>query len=115
MKNVRFDDEVVKEMRRLARDYKHRDAFIAALTKIYTTGYDNGLGDSTRKIREVLDVNNKSANPSNNDDGVVVQPSSSESSGSGGTDAVDADSGEGSTKPTFGYVPGQEYWGMEPD
>jgi mRNA-degrading endonuclease RelE of RelBE toxin-antitoxin system len=55
MRNVRFSTEVVKELRRLARDYKHRDAFLAALTKVYQGGYDNATSEATAKIKEALD------------------------------------------------------------
>lgn len=54
MRNVRFNDDVIKELRKLLRDSGKGAQFRAALTKIYQAGYDNGLSESTKKIQEVL-------------------------------------------------------------
>lgn len=59
MRNVRFNDDVVKELRRLVRNSNLGSELKAALVKIYVTGYDNGLADASRKIREVLNEHNE--------------------------------------------------------
>ena len=69
MRNVKFSPEVVKELRRLIRDSSKGTEVQAALRKIYTTGYDNGQAEATKRIKEVLSANNQSPNPSHDVDG----------------------------------------------
>ena len=92
MRNVQFQPEVIRELRRLTRDYKHREALEAALVRIYQAGYDNALRVSTQQIRKALN-DNQSANTSNHNDRIELQSSSSEHGGSEGADATYADSG----------------------
>ncbi len=46
---ARFDDEVVKEFRRLVRNSELGNEFKAALQKIYKAGYDNGFNEAVRQ------------------------------------------------------------------
>lgn len=59
MRNVRFKAEVIKELRRLARDQGLTESFKAALVKIYTTGYDNGQEALEKLYEESKDVSNQ--------------------------------------------------------
>lgn len=95
MRNVRFNDDVVKELRRLVRNANLGNEFKAALSKIYQAGYDNGLLEAKRKIQEVLH-DNQSASSSDNDDRVGIQSDSGINGGREGADADDSDSSEGS-------------------
>lgn len=103
MRNVRFNDDVVKELRRLVRNANLGNEFKAALVKIYQAGYDNGLTEAKRKIQEVLHAN-QSASPSDNDDGVGIQSDSGINGGREGVDAVDAYSSARGQSATYTYL-----------
>lgn len=96
MRNVRFTPEVIKELRKLVRDAGQGHKLQTALQKIYTTGFDNGQADATKRIKEVLDANQQILNSSDDNDGVVIQPAGSEHGEREGLDAADTYSGYGS-------------------
>ena len=97
MRNVRFNKDVVQAIRKAARDYAHNETFVSMLRKIYQSGYDNGLQESTNKIREVLN-DHQSTNPSHNVDGEQLQPDGSVLGASGRPSTNDTDSSEGSAE-----------------
>lgn len=80
MRNVKFTADMVKEIRRLARNVNLTDSFKAALVKIYQTGYDNGhtdaYNDARQKLQEAVQHANPSPSPSANLDGEQLQPDS---------------------------------------
>ncbi len=78
--NVTFNDEVVKEFRRLVRNSNLGSEFKAALSKIYKVGYENGFQEAVRQaseyVRKEQDANNQSVSANDDNDGVGVQPDS---------------------------------------
>jgi len=69
MRNVRFNDEVVKHLRSLVRDSAKGEQFRTALTKIYQAGYDNGQDaayqDARQKLQEIASNDNQSPSAGN--------------------------------------------------
>lgn len=99
MRNVKFDADVVKELRRLVRDSSKGLELQAALSKIYSTGYDNGLAEATKQIRRaVTNVNNQISNSGLGHDGKQLQSDSSIVGTGEGVGSADSDSSEGSSE-----------------
>lgn len=80
MRNVRFNDDVIKHLRALVRDSSKGNEFRNALTKVYQSGYDNGHEDAYRdarqKLQEAVSHANQGASAGDNSDGIVGEPSS---------------------------------------
>jgi len=100
--NVHFNDEVVKEFRRLVRNSNLGNEFKAALSKIYKVGFENGFQEAVRQASEYVkkeqDANNQSASAGNDNDRVVLQPSSNQLGKRTGVVTIDSNSdGTGST------------------
>ncbi len=99
--SIKLSETAFKELKTAFRDYKTKGRIEKMLSRIQEDAYQQGYIDcynvTNNKIKQVVaNALNPSTGISDNNDGVVIQSEGSELGERSGTDADDADSGEGS-------------------